>query len=95
MVGLSLDSCFRLVEVEVDFEADDDRYRLASFLVQMAGLKRYCFTASTAFSSRPMPKDRATCTFCGLPCASTIREMVTMPSYLARRASSENSASTE
>src|SRR5579863_7294192 len=60
----------------------------------IAGLNLYLRTASRAFSSRPMPSVRITRGFCGLPCASTISEMRQTPWYLARRASSENSAST-
>ena len=55
----------------------------------------YCFTASTAFSSRPIPSGRTTWICCGLPCASTISDTRQMPWYFARRASSENSGSTE
>src|ERR1019366_1921580 len=60
----------------------------------LAGLNLYCFTASMAFSSSPMPTPRTRCTFSGLPFWSTTRFTSTMPMNFALRASSLNSGST-
>src|SRR5882724_5601723 len=43
----------------------------------VAGLNRYLLTASTAFSSKPLPKDRTTRTSCGVPCSSTTSSTTT------------------
>jgi hypothetical protein len=40
---------------------------------RIAGLNRSCCTALMALPSRPMPIGRATYTFCGIPCSSTVR----------------------
>src|ERR1035437_3404426 len=59
----------------------------------MPGLNLHCFTASTAFSSRPRPRLRLTWMSTTLPSLSTVIKSTTVPEYLAFRAGSEYSGS--
>jgi len=53
------------------------------------GLKRHCFAASRAFSSRPRPRGSAIFRLCGVPSSATVTLTYTVPSSPAKRASSE------
>ena len=81
-----------LEDLEVNLDVQLHQHRLSVF---HRWLELYCFTASMAFSSSPMPTPRITRTWLGCPLVSTHRLTSTLPATFALRASSENSGSTE
>ena len=71
------------LKLEIHFDVRQNCHR---FLVCVAGSNLHCLSASTAASSRPIPRPFSTRIFWGLPSTETTIASTTMPWSLASRA---------